>query len=46
MLVDLIVPDKVQHDEVVEIEQALHISIKSILSGTDFLYFIQEAYSD
>ena len=35
-----------QNDEVPEIEQALHISIKSILSDTDFLYFFQEADSD
>ena len=46
MFFDLIDPDKIQHDEVPEIEQALHISVKSILSGTDFLYFIQEADSD
>ena len=39
-------PNKIWQNGVVEIEQALHISIKSILSGTDFLYFIQEADGD
>mgnify|MGYP001163547070 CR=1 FL=1 len=46
MFFDLIDPDKIYHERDLEIEQALHISIKSILSGTDFLYFIQEADSD